>query len=124
MINPFGASLSRKVHERVRVHPLSWSDIVFRDQFGMDIHLLEAECRRVSEEFRAKIALLALLRTQLVEAKTDKTRQHLYAAVDEEARLSRELSDKLLALEKAVHKAQLRETKRRLSPLSFAPLDF
>ena len=90
----------------------------------MDIHLEMTERRRVSEEFRARIASLAVLRTQLADAKTDEARQHLYAAVDKEAELCRQLSGKLLALERSVHEMRLRKLGKRLSPLNSTPLDF
>ncbi len=76
----------------------------------MDVHLLMAERRRVSEEFRAKLASLAMQRSRLADAMTDEGRQHLYAAVDEQAELCRKLGEKLLELDGLILEMQSRPT--------------
>ncbi len=90
----------------------------------MDVHLLMAEHRRVTEAFRAKLARVAMLRTQLIDALTDEERGRLYATVDEVAAASRELGDKLLQLDDAVRAMLRQEAAPRSSPLLSAPLDF
>jgi hypothetical protein len=75
----------------------------------MDIHILMAGRRRVADEFRSKLTQLGKLRGQLVEACTDELRSYLYAAVDEEAAMFRELGDKLLHLEASIMALQKRE---------------
>jgi hypothetical protein len=87
-------------------------------------HLLMAERRRVSEAFRARLTCLAMLRGQLAEALTDEARQRLYAAVDEESAICRELGEKLLALDASILDLRARETPQQRSPLLSAPLDF
>ena len=76
----------------------------------MDVHLLMAERRRVSQEFRAKLASLTLQRSRLTDAMTDEGRQHLHAAVDEEADLCRKLGEKLLELDDLILAMQSRPT--------------
>ncbi len=76
----------------------------------MDVHLLMAERRHVSEEFRSRLASLAMQRSRLADAMTDEGRQHLYAAVDEQADLCRKLGEKLLELDGLILEMQSRPT--------------
>jgi hypothetical protein len=76
----------------------------------MDVHMLMAERRRVSEDFRAKLASLAMQRSRLADATTDEGRQYLYAAVDEEAGICRKLGDQLLELDGLIQAMQSHAT--------------
>lgn len=75
----------------------------------VDIHILMAERRRLADEFRSKLMRLSQLRGQLVSACTDESRQHLYAAVDDEAAIFHDLGDKLLELDASILALQTRE---------------
>ena len=75
----------------------------------MDIHILMAERRRIAEEFRAKLTQLSKLRNELVDVRTDEGRCCLYAAVDEQSALFRELGERLLKLDTSVRALQARD---------------
>ena len=75
----------------------------------MDIHILLAERRRIAEEFRAKLTQLSKLRNELVDERTDEGRCYLYAAVDEQSAVFRELGEKLLQLDTSVRALQVRD---------------
>ena len=75
----------------------------------MDIHILMAERRRIADEFRSKLTQLSKLRNELIDARTDEGRCHLYAAVDEQSAMFRELGEKLLELDDSVRALQARE---------------
>jgi hypothetical protein len=75
----------------------------------MDIHILLAERRRIADEFRSKLTQLSKLRNELVAARTDEGRCHLYAAVDEQSAMFRELGERLLQLDNSVRALQARE---------------
>ena len=74
----------------------------------MDLVSLRDERSRVSEEFRAKLASLATLRSRLANAKTDVGRRLLYRAVDKDADLCRRLSAKLFELDELISAIQSR----------------
>jgi hypothetical protein len=76
----------------------------------MDVYMLIAERRRVSDNLRAKLASLATQRSRLADATTDEGRQYLYAAVDEEAGNCRKLGDQLLELDGLIQAMQSRAT--------------
>ena len=82
----------------------------------MDTHILMAERRRITEEFRARLTCLGILRTRLSDALTDEARQYLYVAVDEEMALCRGLGDKLLQLDASIQAMQTRELAAREAP--------
>ena len=90
----------------------------------MDVHLLRAERQRIAEQFRSTLTCLGILRAQLIGALTDEARQHLRVAIESEAAVSRELGEKLLALDASILELQARETAQQRSPLLSAPLDF
>ncbi len=75
----------------------------------MDIHILLAERRRIADEFRSKLTQLSKLRNDLAEARTDEGRCYLYAAVDEQSVVFRELGERLLQLDNSVRALQARE---------------
>jgi hypothetical protein len=65
----------------------------------MDPSILAAERRRISDEFRARLGYLAVMRTRWCEVTTDEARQWFRVALHEEAALCRELGAKLLQIE-------------------------
>ena len=75
-----------------------------------DIHVLTAERQRVAEKFRAQITSLGMLRGLLTQAPTEKAREQLHEAIDDEHARFEELADKLLHLEASVLVLQARET--------------
>jgi hypothetical protein len=75
----------------------------------MDIHILMAERRRIADEFRSKLTQLSKLRNELVAVRTDEGRCYLYAAVDEQSAVFRELGEKLLQLDNSVRALQAGE---------------
>ena len=91
----------------------------------MDILLLREARTRVSDEFRAKLAALAVLRSQLAEAVSDAAREQLTQALDKEAAFCRELGRKLLELDGSIISAETRvkaEGKKAAVPASHVPV--
>jgi hypothetical protein len=72
----------------------------------VDVHILAAERRRISEQLRSTLTCLGILRAQIIGCLTDEARHHLLAALDEESRVCCELGDWLLRLEAMIMNLQ------------------
>lgn len=74
-----------------------------------NVHVLTTERQRVAEEFRAQITSIGMLRGLLAQAPTEKMREQLHEAIDDEHARFGELGDRLLHLEATVLALQDRQ---------------
>jgi hypothetical protein len=89
----------------------------------MDILLLREERTRVSEQFRAKLAALAVMRSQLAEAVPEAAHEQLIQALDKEAAFCRELGKTLLELDGSIISAETRAKANKAAvPASQMPV--
>jgi hypothetical protein len=72
----------------------------------VDVHILKAERRRISEQLRSTLTCLGILRAQIIGCLTQEARHHLLAALDEESGVCRELGDRLLRVEAMIMNLQ------------------
>jgi hypothetical protein len=84
----------------------------------MEILQLREERTRLSEEYRAKLAALAILRSQLAEAVSADVHRHICQTVDREAELCRKLGAKLLELDGLIISTQARAREREATELT------
>ena len=90
----------------------------------MDLPSLLAERERVTDDFRATLTYLAMLRAQLARDLSEEAPQHLLSVIDEEAAESRRLSGELLQLDGAILKMQAApNAASSASPLLLTPRD-
>jgi hypothetical protein len=88
----------------------------------MDLLALRDERQRLSDEFRATMTCLSMLRAQNIACAHAEARRQIQATIEEQSGRARELGARLLEIDVSMLKMQAREVPP--SPLASAPLDF